>query len=322
MIGRRGAMGLLGGAAAAAAVGTARAQGGRRLGLFVPTGVGGDWDLTARALERALVQAGAIAGADVVNVPGASGTAGLPVFAADWRGRADALMLSGMAMVAAAIAARVPVDLGTLPPVARLTEEAYAVVVPPGSPHADMRALLAALAQAPGARVWAGTGIGAPHHLLLAMMSAAVGVDPRRTGYVAFADEAAALAAVAAGRTEAGFADVHDLPGPLAEGRVRVLAVSSSSPVPGIDAPTLRQAGIDVEFADWRALFAPPDTPQTAVEDLAATVERATATAAWAAEVQQGGWRASFLRGGAFADVLRDERGRIAAALQALGLAG
>jgi len=335
MLDRRGAMGVIGGAAAAAAGGAALAQtpsggpqggapGGSsaRLGLFVPTAVGGDWDATARALERVLVGAGDIAGAEIVNVPGAAGTAGLPVFAAEWRGRRDAMMLSGMAMVAAAIAARVPVDLAALPPVARLTEEAYAVVVPAASPFADMRALLGALAAEPGARVWAGQGIGAPHHLLLAMICTAVGVDPRRTGYVAFGDEAAALAAAAEGRTEAGFADVADVARPLEEGRVRVLAVSSSTPVAGIDAPTLREAGIDAELADWRALFAPPDTPPAAVAELTGMVARATATDAWAREVQEGGWRGSYLPGDAFAAVLGTERARIAAALQALGLAG
>ena len=37
-----------------------------------------------------------------------------------------------------------------------------------------------------------------------------------------------------------------------------MLAVSSDERVEGIDAPTLKESGIDLTFANWRGVLAPP----------------------------------------------------------------
>ena len=39
---------------------------------------------------------------------------------------------------------------------------------------------------------------------------------------------------------------------------MRVLAISSAERLPGLDAPTLREQGVDVEFENWRSVVAPP----------------------------------------------------------------
>ena len=39
---------------------------------------------------------------------------------------------------------------------------------------------------------------------------------------------------------------------------MRLLAVTAAQRVPGVDAPTLREAGVDLQFANWRGLVAPP----------------------------------------------------------------
>ncbi|SDC89613.1 Tripartite tricarboxylate transporter family receptor [Actinokineospora iranica] len=41
-------------------------------------------------------------------------------------------------------------------------------------------------------------------------------------------------------------------------GELRVLAVTGRARIPGVDAPTLREAGVDVEFTNWRGVVAPP----------------------------------------------------------------
>ena len=40
--------------------------------------------------------------------------------------------------------------------------------------------------------------------------------------------------------------------------RCAALAISSAERLPGVDVPTLREQGVDVEFENWRSLVAPP----------------------------------------------------------------
>ncbi len=118
---------VLGGAALAGGIGFApdvRAQQlVDTLQMFVPAAPGGGWDGTARTMEQVLRTAGLIGTAQVTNVPGAGGVVGLPQFINQWRGRQNALMVMGMVMVGAIITNKAPVNLSTLTPIARLTEE-------------------------------------------------------------------------------------------------------------------------------------------------------------------------------------------------------
>ena len=41
-------------------------------------------------------------------------------------------------------------------------------------------------------------------------------------------------------------------------GTIRALAISSANRLPGLDVPTLREQGVDVEFENWRSVVAPP----------------------------------------------------------------
>ena len=41
-------------------------------------------------------------------------------------------------------------------------------------------------------------------------------------------------------------------------GALRLLAISADKRQEGIDAPTLKDEGIDVELFNWRGVFAPP----------------------------------------------------------------
>src|SRR5262249_54032718 len=104
------------------------------LKLFVPAAPGGGWDQTARTIEQVLRATGAVRGVQITNVGGAGGAVGLPQFLNQWKGQGNALMVAGMVMVGAIIANKSPVRLSQATPVARLTGEFPALVVPAQSP--------------------------------------------------------------------------------------------------------------------------------------------------------------------------------------------
>ena len=114
----------------ALACATTSASAQMELKIMAPAAPGGGWDQTARSMQAALVASGAAKSVQVVNVPGAGGTVGLAQFLTGARGDGNQLMVSGFVMVGAILANRSPVSLDQVTPIARLTEETQAIVVP------------------------------------------------------------------------------------------------------------------------------------------------------------------------------------------------
>jgi putative tricarboxylic transport membrane protein len=120
----------------------------------------------------------------VTNVAGAGGTVGLPQFVNQWKGQGNALMVGGMVMVGAIIANKSAVKLSAMTPIALLTGEAQALVVPASSPFKNAKDFAAAAQGRPDQVPVAG-GLGwRLRHILLGMIAKA-----RRAhqSYVAFA---------------------------------------------------------------------------------------------------------------------------------------
>ena len=84
-------------------------------------------------------------GVQITNVGGAGGTVGLPQFLNQWKGQGNALMVAGMVMVGAIIANKSPVKLSQATPIARLTGEFQALVVPAQSALRNVKEFAAAL---------------------------------------------------------------------------------------------------------------------------------------------------------------------------------
>ena len=155
------------GLAAAFPLAGAIAQDAPQLKLFVPAAPGGGWDQTARTMEQVLRAEKLISGAQITNVGGAGGTVGLPQFINQWKGRPNALMVGGMVMVGAIIANKAANNLSEVTPIARLTGEFEALVVPAASPLQTAQDFVAALKADPTKVPVAGGSAGGSDHILL-----------------------------------------------------------------------------------------------------------------------------------------------------------
>lgn len=101
--------------------------------IMAPAAAGGGWDQTARAMQSALVEDGISDRVEITNVPGAGGTVGLAQFVRDAKGDPGQLLVGGSVMVGAIIANHSPITLASVTPIARLTGEQEAIVVPASS---------------------------------------------------------------------------------------------------------------------------------------------------------------------------------------------
>jgi putative tricarboxylic transport membrane protein len=87
-----------------------------------------------------------------------------------------------------------------------------------------------------------------------------------------------------------------------------------------VEAPTLREAGVDLQFASWRGLVAPPGLSATDRQALTGLVDAMRASPEWAQVLARSNLTDAYLTGEAFGAFLRAEDARVAAVLNRLGL--
>src|SRR5688500_19564094 len=121
------------------------------LRIIAPAAPGGGWDQTARAMQQALQNEGIVTSSSVENIGGAAGTIGLARLISAERGSGNVAMISGLIMLGAVVTHRSPVTLADVTPIARLTGEYEAVVVPAQSPYRTLGALIDAFRARPEA---------------------------------------------------------------------------------------------------------------------------------------------------------------------------
>ena len=291
------------------------------LTIMAPAAPGGGWDQTARSMQQALQEEKIVGNVQVVNVPGAGGTIGLAQFVNSNSGDATKLIVGGYVMVGAIIANQSPVTLEQVTPIARLTGEFEAVVVPAASDIKTMDDLVAKLKADPGSVSWGGGSAGGVDHILVGLIAQAAGVDPTKINYIPFSGGGEALAAILGGQVTAGVSGTGEWEGQIASGDLRLLAVSAPERIEGLDAPTLKEAGLDVEVQNWRMVSAAPGISDEQKAGLVDTIGKMAESNAWKTILDQKGWANTFLAGDEFEAYLKDEIAGTTEILVALGIA-
>lgn len=290
------------------------------LKILVPAAPGGGWDQTGRALQAALTSGGIVPKVTVDNKGGAGGTIGLAQFVSSSKGKPDALLVGGMVMVGAIITNKSPVTLAQVTPIARVTGEAQVVVVPAASKLQSMRDLIAQFKANPGSVSWGGGSAGGSDHILAGMIAQAVGVEPTKVNYIAYAGGGEAQAAILGGHVAAGISGYAEFAGQIKSGKLRALAVSSEKRLPGVDIPTLKEQGVDVQLINWRAVFAAPGINDAQTSALIGAVEKAVKTPSWQDALKRNEWIDMLLTGDQFKAFLEAEQARIEKIITGLGL--
>ncbi len=300
--------------------GSASAQPIDMLKIFVPAAPGGGWDQTGRTIEQVLRATNAVSAVQITNVAGAGGTVGLPQFANQWKGQGNALLVGGMVMVGAIIANKSSVKLTSVTPIALLTGEVQALVVPTSSPFKTAKDFVDALKADPTKVPVAGGSAGGTDHILLGMIAKAAGVPPGKISYVAFSGGGPATAAILGSQVAAGISGYGEFSEQIKAGKMRVLAVSSDKRQDGIDAPTLKEQGIDVELFNWRGVFAPPGVTDDQRKAMVAMMDKMAASPEWADACAKRGWTRITRTGDAYKAYIEAETVRIEAILKDLGI--
>lgn len=305
------------------AVAPARAQPAyEHLRITAPAAPGGGWDQTARVVQQVLQRLAIVRTASVENIPGAAGTIGLARFTTAERGKGDAVMVSGLIMLGAIVTNGSAVTLRDATPIARLTGEYEVIVVPAASPFRSLHDLIRAFKERPESISWGGGSAGGSDQMLAGLVADAIGVSPRRVNYIAFSGGGESMSAILGGQVTAGINGLAEFAAQIEAGTVRVLGISSAERLPGLDAPTLREQGIPVEFENWRSLVAPPGISGADRQRLERTVEAMVRSAEWRETLARYRWIDRYLAGDAFGRFVDAEEARVHGILDQLGLTG
>jgi putative tricarboxylic transport membrane protein len=288
--------------------------------IMAPAAPGGGWDQTARTMQTAL-QTEKISGkVQVMNVPGAGGTIGIAQFASQQKGNANALMVGGYVMVGAILTNKSPVTLKDVTPIARLTGEYEVIVVPAASEIKTVADLVAKLKANPGAVSWGGGSAGGTDHITAGLIAKAAGVDPTKVNYIAFSGGGEALAAILGGQVTAGISSYGEFESQIKAGALRLLAISSDKKLEGINAPTLKESGLDVVIQNWRMVAAAPGLTPEQKKAVTADVEKLAKSKTWQDTLKTKGWIDTYLSGPEFEAQLAKDIAATETILKDIGL--
>jgi len=293
---------------------------GADLKIIVPAAPGGGWDQLGRAVAQSMQGAKVADRVQVTNTAGAGGTIGLAQLINNNKGDGNTLMVTGKGMVSAVYINKSPVSLSNVTPIARLSGEYEVLVVPTASNLKTMADLMAMYKANPGSVSWAGGLAGGVDQLTAGMIIQAVGGDAGKFNYVAFGSGGEVLSQTLGGHVTVGMGGYNEFASQITAGKLRALAITSDKRLPGVNIPTLKEQGINVEFVNWRGLMAAPGISEAQRQELIKAVTRMAKSEQWKAILEKDGWIDLFMPGDEFKAYVESEQKNVLSLVNTLGL--
>lgn len=290
--------------------------------ILVPANPGGGWDQTGRALGQAMQSAKIVKNVRIENRGGAGGTIGITQFVNSYKGDPEALMVGGLVMVGAIELAKSPVTLKQVTPIARLTAEYEAIVVPANSKFKTLKDLLDAFKANPGSIAWGGGSAGGVDHILVGLIAKELKADASKINYVPYAGGGEALAAILGGHVAAGVSGYGEFAAQIKAGKLRALAVSSPKRISiAPDVRTFKEQGLNIELFNWRGVFGAPGLSAAQRNALTKQVVDTVKSPAWQQALKRNEWSDVLLTGDPFAKYIDAEVARVGQVLKDIKLA-
>ncbi|MBV7484861.1 tripartite tricarboxylate transporter substrate binding protein [Bordetella sp. BOR01] len=238
--------------------------------LIVSFSPGGSVDATARLLSDALTRRW---GQPVVveNRPGADGN-----IAAEFVTRAPpdgyTLLITSNSISISPALRKLPFDpLRDLTPVIRVLSIPNLLVVNPAVPAQNLAELVRQAKREPGKLTYASSGTATTPFMGMALLISLTGMQ---MVHVPFKGTAPALTATLGKQTDLMFGDVNSTLPFVQAGKLRALAISSSTRLNlSPDIPTVAESGYaDFDTSTWVGIFSPAGTPSPVLDRIAADI--------------------------------------------------
>lgn len=233
---------------------------------------GGATDLLARAVQDAFSKA--LGGQIVIkNVAGAAGTIGAAEVASAQPDGHTLLVTPIGPMAIQPQRMKLTYDIASFEPVCKLVDSPIVMMSPPGSRFKTIADVVAQAKADGGKLAYGSTGPGTIPHMSMLGFAKAAGVQMKHVPFKGSADVVQAMLS----STIELFADQPNL---VPQYNLTPIAVFAEQRIPGyMDTPTAKEAGLNLLFSIWNAMYAPKGTPADVLAKLEAACKSTLADA-------------------------------------------
>ncbi|HEV7855137.1 MAG TPA: tripartite tricarboxylate transporter substrate-binding protein [Mycobacterium sp.] len=278
---------------------------------------GSGFDLTIRSVVEALQKEKLVdVPLPVQNRPGASGAHFLATMVERYKGVDDQVSVTSLSMMMNQLRGKSKYGYDDVTMIARLMTEYFVVVTGPGSPFKNLGDVMTAIKSDP-----AHVAVGAAHddEAPFDLLVSAAGGDPSSVRYITHeggGDQSAALLKGDIGVAIGGVSEFITL---VKSGGLAALGVLAEKRLPGVDAPTAREQGLDVTLSNWRGLYGPPDMPKFAVAYWQKALGEMVKSPTWNQIAERSQFTTTFMIGDEFQTFLAKTQADVKAALEEAG---
>ena len=271
----------------------------RPVKLIVPWGAGGDTDVIYRALLPFLQQH--LGGTVVVaNIGGASGTKGAKE-AKDSPPDGYTIFAVHDSIHSTYYTGVADVNWTDFEPICLVSSTPSILTASPKAPWKDVKALIADAKKRPGQITVAAT-LGSTSHFFPALVEKAAGIKFKYVPYEGTADR---MNALLGSHVDLGESNLTQK-GKADAGHIRFLAIATAKRAEEIpNVPTLKEEGVDVEYAVNRGLLAPKGTPAPVLAKLRSACGAAVNEPGFAKAMKLQGTLVHYLNAGQYTDFLK-----------------
>ena len=285
----------------------------------IPAGPGG-YSATTDAISKTLIAEGLLTSQTSDFKPGAGGTTGLAHFQTI-KGKQNAALIVGIALTGgmAQVANKNSLNLLDSKPIARVMREYNAIFVPYNSKYKTLKQLLDDITANGRAVAVSGGNVGGVDHQVIGALLKTAGIPITKLNYVV-GSGSEPLTKVLSGAAPVGVIGVVDVLPYVADGRLRILGVSSPKPLDGVKAKTFTQQGYKAVYGNWRGIMAPADITEANRLNFVKVIDVMRNTDTWKEVLKTNKWFDEFLGGKDFEAFLKVHQPEIAAFIKEIGL--
>jgi len=285
----------------------------------VPAGAGG-YSATTDAIAKTLIKEGLLTSQTTDFKPGAGGTTGLAHFQTI-KGKQNAALIIGIALTGgmAQVANKNTSDLLASTPIARVMREYNAIFVPGNSKYKTLKQFVDDVNTNGRAVAVSGGNVGGVDHQVIGALLKTAGVPITKLNYVV-GTGSEPLTKVLSGAAPVGVIGVADVLPYVADGRLRILGISSPKPIAGVKAKTFIQSGYNLVYGNWRGVMAPADISEANRLNFVKVMDVMRSTDTWKEVLVANKWYDEFSGGKDFAAFLKTHIPEIKAFIAEIGL--
>jgi len=307
----------------AAPAATAAEYPARTVELVAAGNPGGGLDLVARSLEAALRDEKLLKEPFAIKNMGGAGGNLAKSYVHQKKGDPYVLYLESNRIFVNRIVGTTSLTYTDFTPIGRVMTEYLVWAVRSDSPYKSAKEILERARVNPGAIVFGVGTVPGNDQMNILRAAMAFGIDAKKVQVLSFKSSGDAIIQLLGGHSPVISTGLSEVLEHAKAGKIRLVAVSAPSPLPGefAQVPTWRSMGVDIAILHWRGLFAPPGVSADVVRYWDQVLARVMKSESWKKTLDRHLWFEAWADSAAFRRDLGDESKVYADVLAQLGMA-